>query len=181
MNVSPATFSLSFSRDNVARYARFSLPTLLLVLSCLPSTAQNRAEEQVNVSQQLDNLHKWASDGDFDAYFDLYDETAIFLGTDATERWTVEEFKDYSRPVFARGSGWTYIPTARNVYLSESGDTAWFDEMLQNENLGVTRGTGVLVKRGDDWKIVQYNLTLPVPNQLAREFVGRIRALPEQQ
>jgi len=154
----------------------------LLLMTCRhEARAQNRSEAVQEVEAHLDNLHELASTGDFDAYFALYTDDAIFMGTDATERWTIADFKEYARPAFADGHGWTYYMTSRNVFLSEDGDTAWFDEMLENENLGLTRGTGVLVRQGGAWRIVQYNLTIPVPNQLAREFVGRIRSLPSEQ
>ena len=153
----------------------------LLAIGSHPGNAQNLSKEQAEVSQRLDLLHEMASKGDFDAYFGLYDETAIFIGTDATERWTLNEFQDYTRPVFAQGRGWTYLSTARNVYVSRDGDMAWFDEMLENEKLGVTRGTGTLIKKDGEWKIVQYHLTIPVPNQLAREFVALIRSMPENE
>ena len=42
---------------------------------------------------------------------------AIFLGTDKTERWTVEEFKAYAEPAFSDGNGWTYEVVERNWEL----------------------------------------------------------------
>jgi len=151
----------------------------LTVCGLHPAAAQSHAEEREAVGETLDRLHEMASRADFDGYFGLYDDAAIFLGTDASERWTIDEFKDYARPVFARGRGWTYGPVTRNVYVSDDGNTAWFDETLENESLGETRGTGVLVRKDGDWRIVQYNLTLPVPNQLAREIVARIQSLED--
>ena len=40
---------------------------------------------------------------------------------------------------------------------------------------GSCRGSGVLVRSGDDWLITQYNLTIPIPNDLADEFAARIQ------
>jgi hypothetical protein len=34
-----------------------------------------------------------------------------------------------------------------------------------------------LIRTEDAWKVAQYNLTVPVPNELARDLVARIRAL----
>ena len=99
------------------------------------------------------------------------------MGTDATERWPIEEFKSYTKARFESGGGWTYHMKSRFIYVSEDGNTAWFDELLHNENLGLTRGTGVLVNQDGNWLISQYNLTIPVPNQLARDLAARIRAL----
>ena len=145
----------------------------MVVLAPRPAVAQT-AEEAV--SAVLDDLHRLADEGEFEAYFDLYTPDAIFMGTDATERWTIEDFQGYARPAFADGNGWTYTPTERHVYLAPGGRTAWFDERLQNANFGETRGTGVLVLGADGrWRITQYNLTIPIPNDLAREVVARIR------
>ena len=150
-----------------------------LAVSCLAGTlpplahAQQAAEE--SVAATLDALHAAASDADGDRYFALFVEEGVFLGTDATERWTVEQFKAYALPIFERGRGWTYVPSERHVYVSEDGTTAWFDERLFNESLGDTRGTGVLMLSDGNWKVAQYNLTIPVPNELASDLVARIR------
>lgn len=127
------------------------------------------------VSDVLDALHRAASEADFDAYFGLYAEEFVFLGTDATERWDRAQFMDYARGPFSQGRGWTYTPVERHVTVSADGGTAWFDERLENANLGETRGSGVLVRDDGAWRIAQYNLTIPIPNDLAREVVARIR------
>ena len=154
-----------------------------VALSLLPATphlgAQTLAEDETAVSRVLDALHEAASQADFDGYFALYTEDAIFLGTDASERWTRDEFMAFAKPYFDQGRGWTYTMTERHVYISEDGRTAWFDERLDNDFLGETRGTGVLVNADGVWSVAQYNLTIPIPNALAGEFVERIRAQTE--
>ena len=55
------------------------------------------AQEKLDVL--LDGLHQDAHEGNFETYFARYSSDAIFLGTDKTERWTIEEFKDYAMPV----------------------------------------------------------------------------------
>lgn len=140
-----------------------------------PLAAVGQSSEEAAVSGVLDALHQAASDADFEAYFGLYAEEFIFLGTDVTERWDRAQFMEYAGGPFSQGRGWTYTKTERHVYIAPGGLTAWFDERLDNENLGETRGSGALVKEGGEWKIAQYNLTIPVPNELAREFVARIR------
>lgn len=124
----------------------------------------------------LDALHDAASKADGERYFALFTPDAVFLGTDATERWTLAEFKAYAQPIFARGRGWTYTPSDRHIMLSTDGATAWFDERVTNAKYGECRGTGVL-QRGVDgqWRVAQYNLTKPVPNDLMDEFVQRMR------
>jgi ketosteroid isomerase-like protein len=146
---------------------------------CIPiaefQTATAQTEDVNAVSSVLDALHEAASEADYDGYFSLYTDDAVFLGTDATERWAISEFKEYTRARFRGGTGWTYNVTGRNVFISDDKNIAWFDESLENVNMGATRGTGVLVKLGSEWKITQYNLTVPIPNDLAREFVATIR------
>ena len=76
---------------------------------------------------------------------------------------------------FKTGSGWTYNSISRNIYLDNDKNTAWFDEELNNEKYGVFRGTGVLVKINNIWKIKQYNLLLPIPNDLLIEYSKEIK------
>ncbi|GMQ82735.1 MAG: nuclear transport factor 2 family protein [Rhodothermia bacterium] len=142
--------------------------------------AQALDGDEAAINHQLDELHRLASEANYDQYFALYRDDAVFLGTDVTERWPIAEFREYAKSRFDAGLGWTYHMTSRHIYVSDSGTTAWFDELLENETLGTTRGSGVLVKEKDEWKISQYNLTIPVPNQLAREFVARIRELEDE-
>jgi hypothetical protein len=127
------------------------------------------------VEETLDQFHDAASKADGTAYFALFAPEGVFIGTDATERWTVEQFKSYAAPHFAKGKGWTYVPRTRHVELAPQGDVAWFDEILDNKSYGVCRGSGVLRKIGSDWRISQYHLTLPIPNELAGKVVKLIR------
>lgn len=149
---------------------------LLIFIPNPMSSAQSSTDEQA-VSEVLDTLHDAASRGDFDRYFGTYTEDAIFFGTDATERWTKDQFKTYARPAFEDGSGWTFVTTERHIFFSDDGNTAWFDEAQTHDRYGVTRGTGVLVRVGDGWKIAQYNLTVPIPNSMLLEVAARIMAL----
>ncbi|MDX1577118.1 MAG: nuclear transport factor 2 family protein [Gemmatimonadota bacterium] len=156
--------------------SRIAPAALLLSLALVPGLAGQGGEEEEAVSRVLDALHEAAADGAYEAYFDLYADGAIFLGTDATERWTKAEFMAYAQEPFADGHGWTYVPLERHVTVAPGAEVAWFDERLENANLGETRGSGVLVREAGEWKVAQYNLTIPIPNEIAREVVARIRA-----
>ena len=57
----------------------------------------------------------------------------------------------------------------RHVTFSSDSAIAWFDEMLDTPNLGPCRGSGVLVLDKGRWKIAQYNLSVPIPNDLMKE------------
>lgn len=131
--------------------------------------------DELKVRRTLDRLHAAASRADGKVYFDQFAPEAVFLGTDASERWTLAQFKAYAEPYFAKGQGWTYAVTERNVTMDEG--VAWFDERLSNEKYGECRGTGVLVRRGGEWKIAQYNLTVPIPNDLLPTVAQQIRAM----
>ncbi len=137
--------------------------------------AASHTDEEAAVAAVLNGLHDAAAKADYERYFGFYASSAIFLGTDATERWNIEQFKAFAAPVFAKGRGWTYVAKKRWITLSADGNTAWFDETLENSGLGDCRGSGVLAKQDGMWLITQYNLTIPIPNELANEFVDRIR------
>ena len=148
---------------------------LVLGLLASPAMAGEQGKAEQLIDGVLDSLHQAASDADGEDYFDLFADGAIFMGTDATERWSIEEFRAYAEPYFSQGRGWTYTKTERHIYVAASGETAWFDEMLSNEKYGTCRGTGVLLLIDGVWKFSQYNLTIPIPNDLAAEFTTKIK------
>ena len=137
--------------------------------------SRSNVSEEKSVDGVLDDFHDAASKADGDRYFGHFATNAIFLGTDAEERWTLKEFEAYAKSRFNRGQGWTYTKNSRFIYFSTDENTAWFDESLNNANYGECRGSGVLIKSGGVWKITQYNLTIPIPNSLARSVVDMIR------
>ena len=117
------------------------------------------------VAAVLDDWHKAAAAADGDRYFGHLAADAVFLGTDATERWTREAFREYAKPHFAKGTGWSFKSKERHVSRSKDGSVAWFDELLDTEKMGTCRGSGVLLIDGGRWKITQYNLSVPIPNE----------------
>ena len=143
----------------------------IALLCVLPSFAVLAASPE----ETLDEFHRAAASADLDAYFGLMTEDVVFLGTDGTERWQGREFRDFVRPHFEAGRGWEYLPSNRHVLYSADGKTAWFDEALENAQLGHCRGSGVLVRAGSGWKVAQYNLSVPVPNELVLSVVEQIQ------
>lgn len=150
---------------------------LILVLSCSSwGCVSHKTDAEIEqVSRVLDQLHQAASEARGEEYFGLFADEAIFMGTDDTERWTLEQFKSFALPYFAKGTGWTHTKRSRNIFISKDQKVAWFDEQLSNQKLGACRGSGVLVKIGGSWKIAQYNLSLPIPNALAESVVTLIQ------
>lgn len=139
-------------------------------------TTSARADSaDASIHDLIDGLHEDASNAVFESYFARYTEDAVFMGTDKSERWTIDEFKDYAAPVFAEGRGWTYAVIERN--LEGAGDTRWFDEILFNAKLGHCRGTGVVVLSKSGWQIAHYSLTLLIPNDIAAEVGAQTIAI----
>lgn len=121
-----------------------------------------------DVNKVLNNWHLAAAKADEKAYFGYLADDSIFLGTDATERWNMEEFRRFAHPHFAKGKAWNFVAIRRGVMFSKDSKVAWFDEDLKTENMGPCRGSGVLILDKGNWKIAHYNLTLTIPNdQLA--------------
>jgi ketosteroid isomerase-like protein len=123
------------------------------------------ADAKTQIARVLDDWHDAASKSDEERYFGYFADNAIFLGTDATERWDVKAFRAYAHPYFSQGKGWAFHAIHRNITVGESG-YAWFDEALETKNLGPARGSGVLIKSPEGmWKIAQYNLAITIPNE----------------
>lgn len=135
----------------------------------------NDRVDHSDIAAVLDDWHHAAAVGELEPYINSMTKGAIFLGTDAEERWTRGELKAYAEKYFGDGEGWVYVPRDRYIRTSAYGDVAWVDELLDNEKYGVLRGTAVLRQIGDEWRIAHYSLTFLVPNDRAKEVVEIIR------
>lgn len=152
------------------------LVALLLCVACrapLVSSAGAPESAQSAISAVLDDFHASAARADGARYLGHLSDDAVFLGTDAKERWTKPEFAAFCEPYFSKGQGWTYEPRERHVVVA--GDVAWFDEKLWNDKYGECRGTGALRRAQGEWRIALYSLTLLVPNERAAEVVKLVR------
>ena len=145
---------------------------LLMTLPALFSSGSPDPAHAVEVV--LDTWHLAAARADENLYFSLMTPEAVFLGTDATERWTREAFRIWAHPYFAKGKAWSFRAVKRRVILSKDQQVAWFDEELDTPNMGPARGTGVLVREEGGWKIAHYNLTVPIPNPLMKQVTDLI-------
>lgn len=140
----------------------FLLP-LLLTVSAM------QAQESAIISL-LDTWHEAASKADFNKYFNLMTEDAIFIGTDADENWNKKEFKAYAKPHFDKGKAWSFQSLQRNIYISADKKMAWFDELLDTQ-MKICRGSGILIKVKGEWKIAHYVLSISIPNELSKEVI----------
>ncbi|MFK8048185.1 MAG: nuclear transport factor 2 family protein [Halioglobus sp.] len=156
------------------------LKTCVVLVLCLVANSGVRAGAESDVSLALDTFHRAAAESNFETYSETMSADIVFLGTDANERWHSGEFREFARPHFSKGNGWTYRSTERHITIAPGGQTAWFDELLINQKLGKCRGSGVLVLQDGQWKLVQYNLSLPVPNELVAGIVADIAAFERE-
>ncbi len=117
-----------------------------------------------DIGDMLDDWHDAAAKADEKRYFGHLATEAVFMGTDATERWTKEAFLAYSHPHFEKGHAWTFRATRRAVHVEAAAGLAWFDEDLDTLGLGPARGSGVARLVGGTWKLEHYNLAITVPN-----------------
>ncbi|WP_339649737.1 nuclear transport factor 2 family protein [uncultured Salegentibacter sp.] len=126
------------------------------------------AQEKSNIDKVLTQWHQAAAEANFDKYFSLMTKDGVFIGTDATENWQNDDFREFSKPYFDRGQAWNFTTLERNIYNDENSKTAWFDELLDTQ-MGICRGSGVLQKTEDGWKITHYVLSVTVPNENVEE------------
>lgn len=144
---------------------------MLLSVGLFSCTGIDRetTEQHVSVSTEqidsiVDNWHLAAGEANFADYFDVLDSISVFIGTDASENWTKEQFSAFSKPYFDQGKAWSFKAMERNVYFSQDSTVAWFDELL-NTWMGTCRGSGVLEYASKNWKLKQYVLSVAIPNE----------------
>ena len=152
---------------------------MIVAYSCNNPSAEKESQETENTGSQtvskkeinkvLEDWHAAASQANFEEYFGLMSGDGIFIGTDATENWQNKEFREFAKPYFDKGKAWSFTTLERNIYVSENGETAWFDELL-NTQMGICRGSGVLEKTQNDWKIKHYVLSIVIPNENVDEI-----------
>lgn len=135
---------------------------LILLLFSINANAQ--------LDQLIDDWHKAASNAQFESYFEIMDESFVFLGTAPGERWEKVKFAEFSKPHFDAGKAWDFKASNRVWMFSKNKKMAWFDEDLETWMEGC-RGSGILIKKKGEWKLVYYNLTVLIENEKIREFI----------
>ena len=142
---------------------------VILLTGHHPLVAQQSIDSARNQPNQfLDQWHRDAAEGNHTAYIAAMTRDGIFIGTDATERWTTSDFSAWSKPYFDGKKTWNFKAVGRNIYISDNGLTAWFDELLDTQ-MGMCRGSGILVKKDNSWKIAQYVLSATIPNDIMKK------------
>lgn len=140
---------------------------MLLVTSCTTKVIKLNGESFDKI------MNKWHNDvATFNLidYFEFMADDFIFLGTAPEERWTKQEFFEFSEPFFLKKKTWDFKTNWRNWYQSEDGKTVWFEESLDTW-MEECRGSGVLVLTNNGWKIKHYNLTVLIENEKMNAFL----------
>lgn len=143
-------------------------------------TTENKSKEEIitQIDTTLNHWHKTAANADT-TFFDFLTEDAIYIGTDATERWTKQEFEDYAMPYFRKGRAWSFTPKKRNIYLNEKCNFAYFDEVLDTW-MGICRASGVVYFINNEWKLKHYQLAMTIPNEKVQEVLKVINTMNNQ-
>lgn len=141
------------------------LSLFFTVYSCKTQEGINQdLDSKTQVNQLINQWHKDVALFDYDAYFNKMTDDAVFVGTDAAEVWSKQEFQDFSKPFFDKQQTWDFKPISRNLYFAKDTKIVWFDELLDTW-MGVCRGSGVLIYQNSDWKIQHYVLSVAIPNE----------------
>ncbi len=143
----------------------------ILITSC---ASIPQAQEKQQIDKILNNWHHAAAVADENAFFGVFAKDGIYIGTDATEHWTAQDLKEWSVKAFAKESAWDFKPYDRHIFFSKDGKTAWFDELLTTW-MGTCRGSGVMQKMGDKWKIAHYHLAVAVPNEKINDYLQLLK------
>ena len=154
---------------------KFFYAVLLLVCHC----SWSQTDDRTQIDNMITSWHRAAAEAKFDVYFSHFTDNAVFIGTDPTENWNLKSFKEFSNPFFDRGRAWNFRSIERNIYLSDDGKTAWFDELLDTRNMKLCRGSGVARKIDGSWKIAHYVLSMTIPNDNTLEVVNNKSAFDD--
>lgn len=128
------------------------------------------AANRVLIGAMLDSFNVAAARADYTRYFDFYTADAIFIGTDATEHWDKANFMVWAKPFFDKKRTWNFRPIQRHIYIGKGGNIAWFDELLSTQ-MKICRGSGVVVKQNNEWKVQQYVLSMTIPNSQTKQII----------
>jgi ketosteroid isomerase-like protein len=129
----------------------------------IPSDTTSLPQSRIEINTLLDSFNIAAANADFDTYFNFFSEDAVFMGTDATENWNKSQYMEWSKPYFDKKETWNFKALERHVFFDKTGNLAWFDELLETQ-MKICRGSGVLMKEENKWKIKQYVLSMTIPN-----------------
>ena len=162
--------------------ARLSAALIVLATSVACTSAPEATEPaavpdetfRARVNAFVDEWHQDAAHAR-PAFFDKIAADGIYIGTDKTERWTREAFREWAKPAFARPTAWAFTPLHRNIRFTPDRQVVWFDEQVRS-SMGILQASGVVRATADRFEIVHYQLSIAVPNDVIPQVTGAIKA-----
>lgn len=118
----------------------------------------------------VEKWHTAAAHADEETFFGMMAADGIYIGTDETEYWLRDELRSWAKSAFEKEVAWDFKTISRNIYCSDDGRTAWWDEKLDTW-MGTCRGSGVLYRTSNGWKIKHYHLAVTIPNNKIKGFI----------
>jgi hypothetical protein len=146
--------------------------------SAVPATDADAAFRQ-RVAAFLDEWHDDAAHSRM-RYFDKIAKNGVYIGTDKSERWTRDDFKQWAKPYFAQPAAWTFHAVKRNIAFSGDKAYVWFDEQLDTQ-MGLCQASGVIQNTKEGLRILHYQLSLAIPNPLVEHLQGEIKQFDAEQ
>ena len=142
-----------------------------------PNITKDKQSSQRDAEATIDKLWLSFKSGDVEMFSQVIskDTDLVSFGTDDVERWQgwaaleesiTEQFASFSVLSIERKN--------KTIKYSQTGDTAWFSEVVdwevltggQKALLEGIRFTGVLENRSDTWVIVQFHSSVGVAGQV---------------
>ena len=144
---------------------------LLLLVPGFSFAGTEHDSLKIVLNKLLDAWHLNAAGAHHDAYISAMTTDGVFIGTDASENWKTAAFSAWSKPFFDRGRTWNFRALSRTISLNPESSVAWFDELLETQ-MGLCRGSGVIIRQAEGWKIAQYVLSATIPNELMKSVTA---------
>src|SRR5215207_9474263 len=103
-----------------------TMKTLSAIFCFLMATAAQAQTAYTDINTLIDNWHIAAAKADASTFFQTMGDHCIYIGTDASERWTKTEFITFAKPYFDKGKAWDFKPYDRDLHVTNNGKIAWF-------------------------------------------------------
>lgn len=143
---------------------------ILCLVSCTTADSNSNSTDTKQLHTLINQWHLDASEANYNDYFNFIADSGIFIGTDITERWTKNEFSEFSKPYFERGKAWSFLTKERTIRIDYETNIAWFDEVLDTW-MGDCRATGVLQFIDNEWKLQHYQLSMTIDNDIVADVL----------
>jgi hypothetical protein len=150
-----------------------------IVIAGISSCTQkpNLAAEKTNVKATIDNFTKFWETQDTTLLSNAFDHDnkMVNYGADKNEVFVgYQAFRDSIIKVLPLFEQTKVKVRDQVIEVSPMGDAAWFSEVMdwnllvnkKPAQLNDQRVTGVLLKKGDKWVIVQFHVSVPVASHL---------------